>query len=132
MWTKMIDKMKILVGTDGSEHSKKAFMEAINIAKRFSGFVKVITVYKQGMDKEAEKVLEEAEQYLKKEKINYSLSSILGSNPSRALVNIAMHENFDLIVVGSRGLGSAASILLGSVSKKVVSKAHCDVLVVKK
>jgi len=128
----MIDKMKILVGTDGSEHSKKAFMEAINIAKRFSGFVKVITVYKQGMDKEAEKVLEEAEQYLKKEKINYSLSSILGSNPSRALVNIAMHENFDLIVVGSRGLGSAASILLGSVSKKVVSKAHCDVLVVKK
>jgi len=128
----MIDKMKILVGTDGSEHSKKAFIEAINIAKRFSGFVKVITVYKQGMDKEAEKVLEEAEQYLKKEKIDYSLSSILGSNPSRALVNIAKHENFDLIVVGSRGLGSAASILLGSVSKKVVSKAHCDVLVVKK
>lgn len=128
----MIDKMKILVGTDGSEHSKKAFMEAINIAKRFSGFVKVITVYKQGMDKEAEKVLEEAEQYLKKEKIDYSLSSILGSNPSRALVNVAMHEDFDLIVVGSRGLGSAASILLGSVSKQVVSKAHCDVLVVKK
>ena len=132
MWTEMIDKMKILVGTDGSEHSKKAFMEAINIARRFSGFVKVITVYKQGMDKEAEKILEEAEQHLKKEKIDYSLSSILGSNPSRALVNTAKHENFDLIVVGSRGLGSAASILLGSVSKQVVSKAHCDVFVVKK
>jgi nucleotide-binding universal stress UspA family protein len=128
----MNDKMKILVGTDGSEHSKKAFMEAINIARRFSGFVKVITVYGRGMDKEAEKILGEAEQSLKKEKIDYSLSSILGSNPSRALVNIAKHENFDLIVVGSRGLGSAASILLGSVSKQVVSKAHCDVLVVKK
>jgi nucleotide-binding universal stress UspA family protein len=128
----MIDKMKILVGTDGSEHSKKAFMEAINIAKRFSGFIKVVTVYKPGMDKEAEKVLEEAEQLLKKEKIDYDLLSILGSNPSRALVNIAKHENFDLIVVGSRGLSSAASILLGSVSKRVVSKAHCDVLVVKK
>jgi len=128
----MIDKMKILVGIDGSDHSKAALIEAINIAKKFSGSVKVITVYKQGMDKEAEKVLEEAEQYLKKEKINYSLSSILGSNPSRALVNIAKHEDFDLVVVGSRGLGSAASFLLGSVSKKVVSKAHCDVLVVKK
>jgi len=128
----MKDKMKILVGIDGSDHSKAALMEARNVAKNFSGFVKVITVHKQGMDEEAEKVLEEAEKYLKKEKINYSLASILGSNPSRALVNIAKHENFDLIVVGSRGLGSAASFLLGSVSKKVVSKAHCDVLVVKK
>lgn len=124
--------MKILVGIDGSEHSKGALIEALNVAKKFSGFVKVINVYTQGMGKEAEKVLEEAEQYLKKEKIEYSLSSILGSNPSRALVNIAKHENFDLIVVGSRGLGSAASFLLGSVSKQVVSKAHCDVLVVKK
>jgi len=128
----MKNKMKILVGIDGSDHSKAALIEAINVAKNFSGSVKVITVYKQGMDKEAEKVLGEAEQYLKKEKINYSLSSILGSNPSRALVNTAKHENFDLIVVGSRGLGSAASFLLGSVSKKVVSKANCDVLVVKK
>jgi len=128
----MKNEMKILVGIDGSDHSKAALIEAINVAKNFSGFVKVITVYNQGMDKEAEKVLEEAEQYLKKEKINYSLSSILGSNPSRALVNIAKHENFDLIVVGSRGLGSAASFLLGSVSKKVVSNAHCNVLVVKK
>jgi len=84
------------------------------------------------MDKEAKKVLEEAEQYLKKEKIEPSLGSILGSNPSRALINVAKHEDFDLIVVGSRGLGSVASFLLGSVSRQVVSKAHCDVLVVKK
>jgi len=128
----MRDEMKILVGIDGSEHSKGALMEAINVAKKFSGFIKVITVYKQGMDKEAEKILEEAEQYLKKEKIDHSLSSILGSNPSRALITIANHENFDLIVVGSRGLGSAASLLLGSVSRRVVSKSHCDVLVIKK
>jgi nucleotide-binding universal stress UspA family protein len=128
----MKNKMKILVGIDGSEHSKWALIEAINVAKKFSGFIKVITVYKQGMDKEAEKVLEEAEEYLKKEKIDHCSSSILGSNPSRALINVAKHENFDLIVVGSRGLGSAASFLLGSVSRKVVSKSHCDVLVVKK
>jgi nucleotide-binding universal stress UspA family protein len=128
----MKDKMKILVGVDGSRYSKRALIEAINVAKKFSGFIKAVTVYKQGMDQEAEKVLEEAEQHLKKEKVDHSLSSILGSNPSRALVNIAKHENFDLIVVGSRGLGSAASILLGSVSRQVVSKAHCNVLVVKK
>jgi nucleotide-binding universal stress UspA family protein len=128
----MKDKMKILVGIDGSDHSKGALIEAKKVAKNFSGFVKVINVYGQGMDKEAKKVLEEAEQYLKKEKIEHSLESILGSNPSRALINVAKHEDFDLIVVGSRGLGSVASFLLGSVSRQVVSKAHCDVLVVKK
>jgi len=130
-WVEMKEKMKILVGIDGSDHSKRALGEALDIAKKFSGFVKVITVYKQGMDEEADKILEEAEQHLKKEKIDYSLLSILGSNPSRALVNIAKHENFDLILVGSRGLGGAASFLLGSVSRQVVSKADCDVLVVK-
>jgi nucleotide-binding universal stress UspA family protein len=128
----MKDKMKILVGIDGSEHSKGALIEALKVAEKFSAFVKVINVYGRGMDKEAKKVLEEAEQYLKKEKIGHSLESILGSNPSRALINVAKHEDFDLIVVGSRGLGSIASFLLGSVSKQVVSKAHCDVLVVKK
>ena len=128
----MKDNMRILVGIDGSDHSLWALLEAINIAKRCSGFVKVITVYKQGKNEEAEKIKQKTEQYLDREKVESSLSTILGSNPSRALVDIADHENFDLIVVGSRGLGSAASFLLGSVSGKVVAKAPCDVLVVKK
>ncbi len=128
----MKNGMRILVGIDGSEHSKRALMEATKIAKKFSGSIKVIIVYAQGKAEEAENFLEETEQYLKKEKINHTSSSILGSNPSRALINVAEHENFDLIVVGSRGLSRAASFLLGSVSRKVVSKSHCDVLVVKK
>ena len=123
---------RILVGVDGSEHSRMALLEAISLAKKFSGFIKVVTVHKQGMDEEAEKILEEAQKHLESEGVRYTLSSILGSNPSRALVNIARHEDFDLIVVGSRGLGSAASLLLGSVSRQVVTKAQCDVLVVKK
>jgi len=128
----MKDKIKILVGIDGSDHSLWALMEAINIAKKFSGFVKVITIHKQGEEEKAEKIQQKTEQYLEKEGVDHSFSTILGSNPSRALVDIAKHENFDLIVVGSRGLGSAASFLLGSVSKQVVTKAPCDVLVVKK
>ncbi len=132
MRKEMIDRMKILIGIDGSDHSQKALVEAVDLAKRFLASVKVITVYKRGMDKEAENVLEAAEQFLKQEEIDYSLSSILGSNPARALVDTAKHENFDLIVVGSRGLSSATSILLGSVSRQVVTKADCDVLVVKK
>jgi nucleotide-binding universal stress UspA family protein len=128
----MNDNIKILVGIDGSDHSKKALMEAITIAKKFSGSIKVISVYKRGMDNKIKEIMEEAKQLLEKEKVEYSTSSILGANPSRALQDVASREKFDLIVVGSRGLGSTASILLGSVSRRVIATAHCNILVVKK
>ena len=128
----MKEKMKILVGVDGSDNSTWALMEAISIAKKFSGHVKVITVYKRGGVDEATKTQLKVKQLLEEEEIDSSLESILGSNPSRALVDTAQNEKIDLIVVGNRGLGNAAAFLLGSVSKQVVTKASCDVLVVKK
>lgn len=91
-----------------------------------------MTVYDQGKDEEAEKIRQKTMQYLENESISYDFAIILGSNPPRALVDTAANEKFDLIVVGSRGLGSAASFLLGSISKKVATDASCDVLVVKK
>jgi nucleotide-binding universal stress UspA family protein len=127
----MNDKIRILVGVDGSNHSDRALLEAVTIAKRFSGSIKIITVYGRGMEKKAKEVIEHAKFYLEHE-VEFTTSSILGSNPARALRNMAEHENFDLIVVGSRGLGSKASILLGSVSRRVAANAECNVLVVKK
>jgi nucleotide-binding universal stress UspA family protein len=128
----MKDDMRILVGIDGSDHSLWALMEAITIAKKFSGFLKVITIHRQGKEEDAQRSQQKTQQYMDQENIDSVFSSILGSNPSRALVETARNENFDLIVVGSRGLGSVTSFLLGSVSRKVVSDAPCDVLVVKK
>lgn len=128
----MKNGMRLLVGLDGSEHSKKALSKAIKIATRFSGYIEILTIYKQGKEQEVARILDEGEQLLTKVKIEHASRSILGSNFSRALVNTAIHDNFDLIVVGSRGLRSTAAFLLGSVSKQVVTNAHCDVLVVKK
>jgi nucleotide-binding universal stress UspA family protein len=128
----MISKTKILVGVDGSEQSKKALAEAVTIAKCFSGSIKAVTVFQQGRENKAEQILSEAKQLLEKEKVEYATISILGSNPARALQSIAKEENFDLIVVGNRGLGGTASLLLGSVSRQVVTDAVCNVLVVKK
>ncbi len=128
----MTDKVRILVGIDGSNNSKRALVEAVSCAKNFSGFVKVIMIHKRGMAEKAEKVLEEAKQYLEEKGVEHSTTAILGSNPARALRTTSENENFDLIVVGSRGWGSKASILLGSVSRQVVANAECNVLVVKK
>lgn len=46
------------------------------------------------------------------------------------IVNAAKELNCDLIVMGSRGLNSLTSLLLGSVSNYVIHHAHCPVMVV--
>jgi nucleotide-binding universal stress UspA family protein len=127
----MKDNLRILVGIDGSNHSDRALLEAVTLAKKFKGSVKVITVYGRGMEKKAKEILEHAKFYLENE-VEYTMSAILGSNPARALQTTAEHENFDLVIVGSRGLGSKASILLGSISRRVVANTDCNVLVIKK
>jgi nucleotide-binding universal stress UspA family protein len=128
----MIDRMRILVGVDGSPSADNALREAVTIAKKFSGSIQAITVYAQGMKQKAEEILEGAQRFCSPESVECLTLSILGSNPARAIQDTAKNGNFDLIVVGSRGLGSAASILLGSVSRQVVAAAECNVLVVKK
>lgn len=128
----MFDKIRIVVGVDGSLQSKKALDEAITIAKHFSGFVKAVTVYEKGTEKKTETIINEAKQNLAKAGVAYDASLVMGSNPAKALETTAKQENFDLIVVGSRGLGGKVSMLLGSVSKQVVGNAYCNVLVVKK
>jgi nucleotide-binding universal stress UspA family protein len=47
------------------------------------------------------------------------------------IVNQAVKENADLIVIGTRGLGGFKKLLLGSVSRGVVDHAHCPVLVIR-
>ncbi|MBS4021259.1 MAG: universal stress protein [Dethiobacter sp.] len=46
-------------------------------------------------------------------------------------VRIAEEEGFDLLVLGSRGLGAFKGMLLGSVSSKVVNRVHTTATVVK-
>lgn len=50
------------------------------------------------------------------------------AHPGPALVREG--DDLDLLVLGSRGYGPAGSVLLGSVSRRVVAHARCPVLVV--
>ena len=128
----MFEKIRIIVGYDDSLQSRKALDEAITIAKCFSGFIKVVNVYEKGKLAQAEASIMFADRGLEKERVGHECISVLGSNPAKVLVIMAKKENFNLIIVGSRGLGGKASMLLGSVSKQVVSNAYGNVLVVKK
>ena len=54
---------------------------------------------------------------------------VISGRPERAIVDAA--EEASLIVVGARGRGDFASLLLGSVSRDVIQHADCTVYVVR-
>jgi nucleotide-binding universal stress UspA family protein len=55
------------------------------------------------------------------------LSASKYGSPAREILDTAQKFGPDLIVVGSNGHGSFASYLLGSISQKVLTEAHCSV-----
>jgi len=59
-----------------------------------------------------------------------TIVEILEGPPTDAILRVADARNVDLIVMGARGLGSVSSLLLGSVSQKVMAHATCPVLLV--
>ena len=52
-------------------------------------------------------------------------------NTAEGIVDYAQEKNLELIVIGTRGRSGFKKMLLGSVASKVVTYAHCPVLVVK-
>lgn len=51
--------------------------------------------------------------------------------PSLVIPEFAERNGYDLIVIGSRGLGLVKGLILGSVSSDVINNAKCPVLIVK-
>jgi len=49
---------------------------------------------------------------------------------AQSLLNIAASSSVEMVVLGRRGRGQLAGLLLGSVSQKLVSLAPCAVVVV--
>ena len=125
---------KILIGVDGSEHSKKALAEAIKIAKKFEAEIAVINVFYPAPTPSAHefshKILEDAKAVLEYEKVKYKLVSVTSTNPSKAITDMARDGKFDLVVIGRRGVGAAHELVLGSVCNRVSCESPVNVLIV--
>jgi nucleotide-binding universal stress UspA family protein len=137
----------IVVGIDGSDHSKRALTRALTEAAIHRTPLTVLTVHQAvvgyaggpvtypGDEAETERAREAAQAETDK-----ALAELDGPRPESVTVK-AVHgfpaeelinatSDADMIVLGSRGAGGFARLLMGSVAGKVVQHAACPVLIV--
>ncbi|KAA0546280.1 universal stress protein [Bacillus sp. BGMRC 2118] len=139
---------KILVAYDGSGLSKKALRYAIKLAQHdknaeleivtviaYSTYVGSYEAYslmemRTVAEAAAKSRIEEAKELIK-HLPNPTGTKILEGDPAVQIIKYAEDLGFDVIVMGSRGLGKIREFFLGSVSHNVVQMAKCPVFIVK-
>lgn len=134
----------IVVGVDGSEHSKAALRWAAKVAPVFGGVIEAVSVWALPPVASWEAAFlvqpEELEASTRAMQ-DHVLADVFGAesppglvrtvaygDPARTLIKAS--ERAALIVVGSRGSGGLAGLLLGSVSAHCAERAKCPVTVV--
>jgi nucleotide-binding universal stress UspA family protein len=137
--------MKVLVATDGSEHSMKAVQRALELAEKQGAQVTLMSVAYYGADyltgmppNIRDKLEDEARAALKQGKAlfdakNLPVETVLqaGLVPANLIIQKAQDGKFDRIVIGSTGLNALERIVMGSTAAKVVAHAPCEVTVVR-
>lgn len=142
---------EVLVATDGSDDANRAFDYATQLAKSTGAsplIVNIIGGY--GLPSSVVSQFTHAQQVWLRELLESTSAEILTKAQIRArtegaavirlesrsgeiveaIIDVARENNADTIVIGKRGLGRVAGLLLGSVSQKLVSLAILPVTVV--
>jgi nucleotide-binding universal stress UspA family protein len=134
---------KILVAVDGSQHARAALDVAIDLARRYSASLCLLHAFPHVSDllgtPQYEHLLAarsmignqllEAAQAQVGDALSVETQLIEGP-AAPAILRVAEDDGFELIVLGSRGHGQLAGLLLGSVSNAVAQRARCPVLIV--
>ncbi|HXW68189.1 MAG TPA: universal stress protein [Dissulfurispiraceae bacterium] len=125
-----IGYQKILVATDGSEHSIAAAAEAIGIARRCGSSVLALS---SGLTDDELKVAklntDNVIEIARKEGIPAE-AVIPRGRPYEAIIETACGRGVDLIVMGVYGKTGLKKIFMGSSTEKIVGLAGCAVMVV--
>ena len=140
-----MSQQKILTAIDGSNYSSKIVDKAIELTKLVDG--KIILVYCHRKfsafeshayrEEEMARIINEAEKlvypFLQRIKdVEIPAETRIMEEPAGEVISdIARIEKCDLIVLGSRGLTNLASLIVGSVTNRVLQTAPCSVLVVR-
>jgi nucleotide-binding universal stress UspA family protein len=149
---------KILVPIDGSDLSFKAAAYAIHLAKADNsevmalnvvedikqggaiglqakyGNVSLVDAFRKARKESAEQWMSKISQEAKSEGVSFR-SEIIDdediSSEAGVITEFARQNNFDLIVIGSKGRSKLERFLMGGVTNSVVNSAQIPVLVVR-
>jgi nucleotide-binding universal stress UspA family protein len=134
----------ILVAVDGSQAAREALEEAIELARDTGARLTLISVAapfrwrlpspymaplptEGELAREAQEVADRAAALVPDD---VPVSTVVRSGPAaKAILDRVEQGEHDLVVMGSRGLGLAGSLLLGSVSRAVLAHSPVPVLV---
>ncbi|TKJ31413.1 hypothetical protein A6V29_18350 [Blastococcus sp. CCUG 61487] len=134
----------MVVGVDGSAHSAQALLWAVGQARLTGQQVQAVTTWQVPVSwGEAAAVIgtvdwEEAARETLAATVadvvpaadaDRVVQRVLMGHPAHTLLEVA--DGAALLVVGSRGRGGFAGLLLGSVSQHVISSATCPVVVIR-
>jgi nucleotide-binding universal stress UspA family protein len=141
-----VPTQRIVVGTDGSDGSLAALRVAADQARLHQAVLEVVvswhpsaasTLPSFGVGSPAAETVDELHRALLETLAAEGLGPDCGitieprvvtGHAAEVLLDAA--DTADLVVVGSRGRGGFAGLVLGSVSQQVLAHAHCPVMVV--
>ena len=138
---------KILVPVDGSDNSLRALDAALLLSEKLGSEVTAIHVMEDipvlhiqsekllrklidDFKKESQLILSKASDIATKKGISLN-TKLLQGNAGSTILDFCENGKFDVIVMGSRGMGKFKELVLGSVSSKVVHHAPCPVMIIR-
>jgi len=136
---------KILIATDGSEFSLKAARLAVRLALSLGAELvamteetaaeplltppNVVKHMEQALERQSDQFLSEIAEMAKASNVPCRTKRVRHSSPFQAILDTAAAQACDLIVMGSHGRSGIESLVLGSVTQKVLAHATIPVLV---
>jgi nucleotide-binding universal stress UspA family protein len=135
---------KILVALDGSKNSIRALSNAIQLAKQTDALIIGIfviqafptemglmkTIVGKAQSKHYKHFMQTAKTMCTKKGVAF-FDVIEYGEEGKTIVSFAHKNNFNLIVVGSKGMGKLRELFLGSTSNYVVHSSKIPVLIIK-
>lgn len=135
----------ILVPTDGSEYTKSAIYQAVDLAKNMGAKITALYVLDQtifvnmpmdsavtntytSLKKEGQAAVDFVKELCSKEGVECEIRIGEGS-PVKFISDVS--GEYDLIVMGTLGRTGISKLMMGSVAERVVRYSNCPVMVVR-